>query len=437
MNFSSLLFIFFFLPIFYLLFILLPKSKRYIVLIIFNLIFYLYSGIFNFCLLIFTILFNYFYIKLLGKKYQRSYNVLVIINILFLSFFKYTNYFIFPLGISFYTFNNISYILDRKHNKIKNESFLDYLFYITLFCNVLMGPITRFNEVTKNIRNLDISFEIGAKGFYRFLTGLFQKVLLANNLSILYNTFNSITNKTFLSCLFVLIIYALYLYFDFLGYTNMALGLGKMCGISLEENFDNPYLANSISSFWRKWHISLSNFFKEYVYFPLGGSKKNKLITIRNLMVVWLLTGIWHGNTINFLLWGLYYGIIIVLEKFVLNNFLEKLPKIFKHLYVIIIVLFGYILFTQNSLNDISLFISNMFKGNLYNNEVIFYLRDNLFLIILSLLMILKLPESIKNKISNNKFINIVIIIIYVCLFIITVSFILSGSFKPFLYNSF
>ena len=300
-----------------------------------------------------------------------------------------------------------------------------------------MGPITRFNEVTKNIRNLDISFEIGAKGFYRFLTGLFQKVLLANNLSILYNTFNSITNKTFLSCLFVLIIYALYLYFDFLGYTNMALGLGKMCGISLEENFDNPYLANSISSFWRKWHISLSNFFKEYVYFSLGGSKKNKLITIRNLMVVWLLTGIWHGNTINFLLWGLYYGIIIVLEKFVLNNFLEKLPKIFKHLYVIIIVLFGYILFTQNSLNDISLFISNMFKGNLYNNEVIFYLRDNLFLIILSLLMILKLPESIKNKISNNKFINIVIIIIYVCLFIITVSFILSGSFKPFLYNNF
>ena len=133
----------------------------------------------------------------------------------------------------------------------------------------------------------------------------------------------------------------------------MALGLGKMCGISLEENFDNPYLANSISSFWRKWHISLSNFFKEYVYFPLGGSKKNKLITIRNLVVVWLLTGIWHGNTINFLLWGLYYGIIIVLEKFVLNNFLEKLPKIFKHLYVIIIVLFGYILFTQNSLNDI------------------------------------------------------------------------------------
>lgn len=437
MNFSSLLFIFFFLPIFYLLFILLPKSKRYIVLIIFNLIFYLYSGIFNFCLLIFTILFNYFYIKLLGKKYQRSYNVLVIINILFLSFFKYTNYFIFPLGISFYTFNNISYILDRKHNKIKNESFLDYLCYITLFCNVLMGPITRFNEVTKNIRNLDISFETGAKGFYRFLTGLFQKVLLANNLSTLYNTFNSITNKTFLSCLFVLIIYALYLYFDFLGYTNMALGLGKMCGISLEKNFDNPYLANSISSFWRKWHISLSNFFKEYVYFPLGGSKKNKLITIRNLMVVWLLTGIWHGNTINFLLWGLYYGIIIVLEKFVLNNFLEKLPKIFKHLYVIIIVLFGYILFTQNSLNDISLFISNMFKGNLYNNEVIFYLRDNLFLIILSLLMILKLPESIKNKISNNKFINIVIIIIYVCLFIITVSFILSGSFKPFLYNSF
>ena len=426
MNFSSLLFIFFFLPIFYLLFILFPKSKRYIILIIFN-----------FCLLIFTILFNYFYIKLLGKKYQRSYNVLVIINILFLSFFKYTNYFIFPLGISFYTFNNISFILDRKHNKITNGSFLDYLCYITLFCNVLMGPITRFNEVTKNLRDLDISFENIAKGFYIFLTGLFQKVLLANNLSILYNTFNSITDKTFISCLFVLIIYALYLYFDFLGYTNMALGLGKMCGIYLEENFDNPYLANSISSFWRKWHISLSNFFKEYVYFPLGGSKKNKLITIRNLMIVWLLTGIWHGNTINFLLWGLYYGIIIVLEKFVLNNFLEKLPKIFKHLYVIIIVLFGYILFTQNSLNDISLFILNMFNGKFYNNEVIFYLRDNLFLIILSLLMILKLPESIKNKISNNKFLNIVIIIIYVCLFIITVSFILSGSFKPFLYNSF
>ena len=437
MNFSSLLFIFFFLPIFYLIFSVTPKTKRYIILLIFNLLFYLYSGLYNFCLLICVTIFNYLFLNILGKKNKVFYDILVIINILFLAFFKYTSFWTFPLGISFYTFNNISYILDRKHGKILKINFLNYLCYITLFCNVTMGPLTRYNEVTKNIRFLNPDFDDITSGFYKFLIGLFQKVLLANNLSNLYITLSNVSSITFLSSLFTLIIYAFYLYFDFVGYTNMALGLGKMLGISLEENFDNPYLADSISSFWRRWHISLSNFFKEYVYYPLGGNRKGKYRTAFNLLTIWILTGIWHGSTINFLLWGLYYGIIIILEKFVLNKMLSKTNKFIKHLYVIIILLFGYVLFTQNSLNDISLFLTGMFTSKFLNNEIIFYLKENIVLILLSFIFTLKIPNKYKDAIDNCKIINIIKTIICICLFIITIIFIIGGSFKPFLYNNF
>ena len=454
MIFSSIYFIYYFLIIFLILYFITPKKFKNYTLLLGSLFFYFYGDSKYIVLLLISSLVNYILGRLISKKNKKLFLIICLIFYFCLLFyFKYFNFFlsninslfktninlfsiVLPLGISFYTFKNASYLIDVYKNRVNPEkNFINYFTYIAMFPSLIQGPIVRYKDI--DLKDKKISFDNFAMGVERFIIGLSKKVILADTLAKLVTSLTNMEVQTVVSLWVKATSDIVKLYLDFSGYTDMAIGLGLMIGIKIMENFDYPLSTYSVTSFWRKWHISLSNFFKEYVYFPLGGSKKNKLITIRNLMVVWLLTGIWHGNTINFLLWGLYYGIIIVLEKFVLNNFLEKLPKIFKHLYVIIIVLFGYILFTQNSLNDISLFISNMFKGNLYNNEVIFYLRDNLFLIILSLLMILKLPESIKNKISNNKFINIVIIIIYVCLFIITVSFILSGSFKPFLYNSF
>ena len=454
MIFSSIYFIYYFLIIFLILYFITPKKYKNYTLLLGSLFFYFYGDSKYIVLLLISSLVNYILGRLISKKNKKLFLIIgLIFNFGLLFYFKYFNFFlsninslfktninlfsiVLPLGISFYTFKNASYLIDVYKNRVNSEkNFINYFTYIAMFPSLIQGPIVRYKDI--DLKDKKISFDNFAMGVKRFVIGLSKKVILADTLAKLVTSLTNMEVQTVVSLWVKATSDIVKLYLDFSGYTDMAIGLGLMIGIKIMENFDYPLSTYSVTSFWRKWHISLSNFFKEYVYFPLGGSKKNKLITIRNLMVVWLLTGIWHGNTINFLLWGLYYGIIIVLEKFVLNNFLEKLPKIFKHLYVIIIVLFGYILFTQNSLNDISLFISNMFKGNLYNNEVIFYLRDNLFLIILSLLMILKLPESIKNKISNNKFINIVIIIIYVCLFIITVSFILSGSFKPFLYNSF
>ena len=214
----------------------------------------------------------------------------------------------------------------------------------------------------------------------------------------------------------------------------MAIGLGKMIGINYKENFDYPYLSRSISEFWRRWHITLGNFFKEYVYIPLGGNRVGIFRNIINLLIVWFLTGMWHGNTVNFLLWGMYYGIIIVLEKHVFKNILDKLPGFVRHIYVVLIVLFGYIFFIGV---DIIPFIKTIFSKNIIDTTTIFYMKENILLIIIGIILCFKMPDKLHDKINNNTIINVILPVVYLILFIITISFIVSGSFHPFLYNNF
>ena len=359
------------------------------------------------------------------------------LNILTLAFFKYNGFIIFPLGISFYIFNSISYIVDVKRKKIQPEiNLLYYLTYIMSFTHIMMGPITRYSELKDNLRNLNPKFDDITLGFKRMIFGLIKKVIIADNLGILFNTLMN-NNTSILSHIICLIVFALELYIDFSGYCDMTIGLGKMIGIKYNENFDHPYLVKSISEFWRKWHITLGEFFKEYVYIPLGGNRVSKFRLIINLLIVWILTGIWHGNSLNFLLWGLYYGLIIIIEKLFIQKLLNKLPNFFSHLYVILVILFGYIFFSINNINDILLFIKDMFTLNFMDNTILFYLKENVLLILIGIILCFKLPNIIKNIYKKSITIQLLTNISLIALYILALAYILNGSYTPFLYNAF
>ena len=303
-----------------------------------------------------------------------------------------------------------------------------------MFTHVTMGPITRYSSFKNDLANLNPTKDDFYEGFRRFLNGLIKKVLISDNLGLLFNTLLTIDNPTSILNIFILLVFALELYIDFSSYCDMAIGLGKMIGINYKENFDYPYLSRSISEFWRRWHITLGNFFKEYVYIPLGGNRVGIFRNIINLLIVWFLTGMWHGNTVNFLLWGMYYGIIIILEKHVFKNILEKLPGFVRHIYVVLIVLFGYIFFIGV---DIIPFIKTIFSKNIIDTTTIFYMKENILLIIIGIILCFKMPDKLHDKINNNAIINVILPVVYLILFIITISFIVSGSFHPFLYNNF
>ena len=438
MNFNSALFIIVFLPIFWLTFYLLPKKVRFISVLFWSLIFYLNTGLLHFGLIIIIAIINYFGMLLFSKINKKFIPIiLLIINIGSLVFFKYNENFLLPLGISFYAFNNISYIVDVLKKKIKAEkNFFYFLTYSVLFCHVTMGPITRYEVIRKNINNLNPSGDDIVNGFKRFIWGLIKKVLIADNLGLLFATLNSDTDYSFVLCILTLIVFGLQLYIDFSSYSDMAIGMGKMIGITYPENFDYPYLALSVSDFWRRWHMSLTNFFKEYIYFPLGGNRVKTFRHIINIMIVWLLTGIWHGSTVNFLLWGLYYGIILVLEKYFLGKILDKMPNFIKHIYVLLIVLIGYIFFSTNNFNDMCIFISKMFASSFYSSNILFYLKENIILLIFAVILCFRLPKKFE-VLKKKNCINIICNTICVCLYILTIAYIVSGSFMPFLYNAF
>ena len=435
MNFSSLIFIFFFLPVFFIAYILVPKKYKYLILLLFSTIFYLYSGIYNFIILVGISTINYIVTVIINKfnKLKFLYYILILLNISTLVVFKYNKSLIFPLGISFYMFNSLSYIIDLKRGKFLAErNILKYFTYIMLFTHITMGPITRYNSIDLN--NLSFSSDNFYDGFRRFLNGLIKKVIIADNLGLLFNNLLSIHNSTSVLNIYILIVYALELYIDFSSYSDMAIGIGKMIGINYKENFNYPYMATSITDFWRRWHISLGEFFKEYVYFPLGGNRVSKFRNIINIFIVWLLTGIWHGNTLNFLLWGTYYGILLIIEKYLLKKVFNKVPNAIKHIYVIISVLFGYIFFIGV---DIIPFIKNIFSSNIIDGTTIFFMKENVVLVVVGIILCFKFPSKLKERITKYKVINILIIIMYISLFLLVISYIISGSYHPFLYNSF
>ena len=457
MLFSSLLFIFFFLPIFLLIYYLVPFKFKNIILLIFSLIFYAWGEPKYIFLLIFVTLLNYICGLLIDKnknKKIRKYIMIicVILNISLLCFFKYTNFIIdnlnslglnfnviniaLPLGISFYIFQTMSYTIDLYKNKVQVEkNFLNFLTYISMFPQLVAGPIVRYEDVAKELKNRKIDFNSFSQGLFIFLTGLFEKVLIANNVGHLHSLIISdISNISLSTAWLGIIAYTLQIYFDFNGYSTMAIGMGKMMGFYFPKNFNYPYISTSISDFWRRWHITLSTWFRDYVYIPLGGNRVKKYRWLINIMIVWTLTGLWHGASWNFVIWGMYFGILLILEKLFIGKFIDKLPKIFRHFYALFFILIGWLIFFCDDLVLLYNYIPKIFNNpTIIDNEFIFYIKNYMIFLISGILF--SIP--IVNKIKKTKITKTIVIIAYVFLFAVCICQLCSDSYNPFLYFRF
>ncbi len=464
MVFSSITFIYYFLPIVLILYIIVTNKFKNLLLLISSLIFYFYGENIYIIVLIGSCLINYIggilIEKYNGKKISKIFLILsIIINLGLLCYFKYTNFFInnlntlfssniallnivMPIGISFFTFQTLSYCIDIYNNKIKaNKNFIDFACYVSLFPQLIAGPIVRYNDICIELKNRKLNYNDFGNGVKRFIIGLAKKVLIANSIGSMIVLLTDIPNTTVLAHILIAIGFSLQIYFDFSGYSDMAIGLGKMLGFHFLENFNYPFIAKSITDFWRRWHISLSKFFRDYVYIPLGGNRVNLIKLIRNIFIVWFLTGFWHGANWNFIIWGLYFGIILIIEKYFLSNFLKN-HTIIGHFYTIIIVLISFIIFSFDSISNITLFLKNMFGfSNLpfTNFETWYYLRSYIVIIILAIIGSTPIIKNIYDKLSN-KFKNIMgIFEIIGCflLLIVVTSFLIDSSFNPFLYFRF
>lgn len=455
MVFSSITFLFYFLPILLIIYYIVPNKIKNLVLFLASMLFYAYGEPKNVWLMLFSTLVVYCFGLLIdkyrGKKVAKLFLILPIaINILLLVYFKYFNFIIknvnlflankidlinviLPIGISFYTFQMISYIVDVYKKEVKvQKNFLNLATYITFFPQLIAGPIVRYKTVEKSLNERNCTKEVFSNGIRRFIIGLGKKVLIANILGELIKVYGS-AEKTVLFNIMYAVANMLQIYFDFSGYSDMAIGLAKMFGFEFLENFNYPYMATSVTDFWRRWHISLSSFFRDYIYIPLGGNRVSKLKWIRNIFIVWFLTGLWHGASYNFIIWGLYFGVILLIEKVFLSKILEKTPKIINRVYVLLIVMFSFIIFSAENLKD----ITNIFKTTIVTtNESMYYLKSYLVVFIIGIIGATNIPKNICQRI-NSKFLCILEPIFLISILVVSVSYIVDGSFNPFLYFRF
>lgn len=422
MIFSKLFFVGFFLPLFTLIYFLMPDiRKKNIVLLIFSLAFYGYSGIRYLLLLILMVFISYLSaikIERLKRKDSSAKVVLSIsiaIMLLVLGVFKYTGFFMesfgsifskdiiiirfaLPLGISFYIFKLISYMVDVYRGDIKAESFFNVLLYAVIFHQSLQGPIVRMPEMIDDMKHRSVKKSDMVEGIYRFTIGLAKKTLLADHASAIANQLipagNNFGDLSFMAAHFSAFFYMLLIYLDFSAYSDMAIGLGRMIGFKYPENFNYPYIAVSVKDFWRRWHISLSKFFRDYIYFPLGGSRRTFLRTVLNLFVVWSLTGLWHGSSLNFVLWGIYYFVFIVIENifkkigFSGNRKSTVISSLFGHIYTLLVVYFGWVLFRFEDFSKLSSVLNVMLGRNnvaIMDTETLLIIKNNIFFIIISI----------------------------------------------------
>ena len=386
MVFSSIFFIFYFLPAILAVYFLAPKRHRNLVLFLGSLIFYAWGEPVYVALMLFSTAFNYFAGRKIGRTEQqaqkkRVLTISVVVNLAILVFFKYTNFFLglinaalpwdipylnlaLPIGISFYTFQTMSYVIDVYRGKVAaQKNFINFGTYVTLFPQLIAGPIVRYSTIEKQLTSRRETIEGFSSGLMCFAAGLAKKVLIANNIGLLWDSVHAtaLPELSALSAWLGIIAFAFQIYFDFSGYSDMAIGLGRMFGFEFEQNFNYPYISKSITDFWRRWHISLSTWFKEYVYIPLGGNRAGRGRAHLNILIVWVLTGFWHGASFNFLAWGLYYALLLMLEKDVLARLLNKLPKAVGTVYTLFFVLIGWVLFASDSLTESIGYLKVMF----------------------------------------------------------------------------
>ena len=462
MVFTSISFIYYFLPLLLICYFVVPKKFRNIILLMFSVLFYFYGEPKYILLMLIEVLISYV-VGLLIDKY-KSKNILIIgifIHVLLFGIFKYFNFVIInvnnlfhsnlnllnvvlPIGISFYTFQIISYEIDVYNKKVNVQSnILKYFLYVFLFPQLIAGPIVRYQDVNNEIDNRNVTFEMFANGLRRFIIGLSKKVIIANNLGELCNIYLNLGDKSILFTWIFAISYMLQIYFDFSGYSDIAIGLGKMLGFNFPENFNYPYMAKSITDFWRRWHMTLSSWFRDYVYIPLGGNKKGVLKQIRNILIVWSLTGLWHGASWNFIVWGLYFGILLILEKFILKKYFSNVPKFIKGIYTLFLVMISFVIFQGDSLSSAFNIIKGLFglNGELFiNNVTLYYLKGYVLFIVLGVIGSTNYVKNLVIKISNGKgkkIVNILEPIYLLILLIIVTMYLIDSSYNPFLYFRF
>ena len=462
MVFSSITFLYYFLPILILVYYIVPSKLRNITILIFSLAFYFYGEPKFVLLLVASFTLNYLFAKMIYKNKSKTYLMIgVIINILILVYFKYTNFLIFnvnqifklsinfldivmPIGISFFTFQEVSYLIDvYKERVTPSSSLLNYATYVCLFPQLVAGPIVRYSQINEQLKSREHSFNNFSVGVTRFVLGLSKKVILANLLGTMYDELSTITQYTVLLFWLKAIGYTLQLYFDFSAYSDMAIGLGHMFGFSFTENFNYPLIANSITDFWRRWHITLSSFFKDYVYIPLGGNRVSFVKWLRNIFVVWFLTGLWHGASWNYILWGLYFALLLLIEKKVLKKRLEK-HRVLSHVYTLFLVIISFVIFKNESIVGLKKNLIGMFNFvnyKLFDSTVLYYLKSYAILVLVSVLASTPLLKNIAIKLSKRKVLkNFSIILepaLIIILLVISTSSLISSTYNPFLYFRF
>ena len=472
MVFSSFVFLLAFLPIVLLLYYLCPARLRNLVLLVFSLVFYAWGEPVYVLIMLFSIVFDYANGRLIehfkNKNCPGKAKAALIVdlcgNLAILGFFKYTDFVIgsinsitgaglsllhiaLPIGISFYTFQTMSYTIDVYRGEVAaQKNILTFATYVTLFPQLIAGPIVQYKTIAEQMEHRKENTSDFSEGIHRFMIGLGKKVLIANNIGALGDAIAVLpvdglaAGTAWLGAL----AYTFQIYFDFSGYSDMAIGLGKMFGFHFLENFNYPYISKSITEFWRRWHISLSSWFKEYVYIPLGGNRCKIAKQIRNILVVWMLTGIWHGANWNYVLWGCYYGALLLIEKLVLKKVLNRLPGIIQRIYTMFFVVIGWIIFKCEDMAYGISYLKAMFGGfgqGLWNNETIYLLGNYAVLFVLAILGSTMLPKKAAGVVLGGRkrtwAENVIYIAFYAVIFFVSVAYLVDATYNPFLYFRF
>ena len=465
MLFSSISFLYYFLPCVLIIYFCTPKKFKNIILLLSSLLFYFYGEPVYILVMIGSIISGYIHGLLIDKykKYKKVFLITSItISLGLLILFKYSNFIIdninsifnakfallnlaLPIGISFYTFQILSYVIDVYNEKVAvQKSIIKLATYVSLFPQLIAGPIVRYSDIEKELSNRMHSFENMALGIRRFVIGLAKKILIANQLGEISNIFLQTDENSVIFYWMYGIAFCLQIYFDFSAYSDMAIGLGKMFGFHFLENFNYPYISKSITEFWRRWHISLSTWFRDYVYIPLGGNRVGKLKLLRNIFVVWCLTGIWHGANWTFIIWGLMFGILLIIEKIFLLKALDKIPKIFRHIYVLFVVMISFIIFNATDIRQAIYQIKGLFGVNgetIINSYTLYYLKSYLVIFIIAIIgstpLLKNIIEKLKQKSKINKIINLFEPIAIMALLLISTAYLVDNSYNPFLYFRF
>ena len=464
MVFSSLVFMFAYLPITLLAYYLVPRQGRNIFLFIVNLIFYGWGEPKLVLLMVFNIFFNYIGGWLVDKyradaKKKKLFLILTcVLDIGILAVFKYTGMITetlnmlpflnipelqisLPIGISFYTFQTMSYVIDvYRDDAPVSKNFINFGTYVALFPQLIAGPIVRYRDVAEQLVNRRETLEMFTKGVKLFMVGLAKKVIIANTMGTLTTNIFATTDENGVVGTWVgMIAYTFQIYFDFSGYSDMACGLGNMMGFEFLKNFNYPYIAKSITDFWRRWHISLSTWFKEYVYIPLGGNRKGVKRQILNLLIVWGLTGLWHGAAYNFVLWGLYYGLLLILEKFVLKKFLDRLPSFVQHIYTLFIIIIGWGLFYFTDVGQLGEFMVDLFNfGNgICGDQAFNLIMSNMPMLIIAAVASTPLATMLYTRFEHTRFMWIPETLYCMGVLAVSTASLVNQSYNPFLYFRF